>query len=123
MAIRTSNGSSKAVRKGYADLTSKFRATPRYLATIDFGTTHCSVAYLLRPDLAPNPSEEDPNILKLDNNGNKRVPSCILFDMNGMKIAFGYEARELFSTIDSKLRPQHHYFEHVKKNLQHEKVT
>ena len=119
----TSNGCSKAVRKGYADLGCKFRATPRYLATIDFGTTHCSVAYLLRPDLATNPSEDDPNILKLDSQGNKRVPSCILFDMNGKMIAFGKEAREQFSSIESKKRPQYHYFEHVKKSLQHEKVT
>ena len=123
MASFTSNGCSKAVRKGYADLGCKFRATPRYLATIDFGTTHCSVAYLLRPDSAANPGEVDPIILKLDKDGNKRVPSCILFDMNFKMTAFGYEAREEFSTIESKKRSQYHYFEHVKKSLQHEKVT
>ena len=121
--MATSNGCPKAVRKGYADLDCKFRTTPRYLATIDFGTTHCSVAYLIHPDLAPNPSEVDPNLLKLDDAGNKRVPSCILIDPNGKNAAFGYEAREQFASLDSTLRPKYHYFEHVKKSLQHEKVT
>ena len=100
-----------------------FRRTLKYLATIDFGTTHCSVAYLHRPDQAPNPSEVDPTVLKLDNYGNKRVPSCILFDEKGNKMAFGHEARQQFAALDRELRHQHHYFEHVKKNLQYEKVT
>ena len=118
MAVRTFDGGSKADRKGCA----VFRTTPKYLATIDFGTTHCSVAYLLRPDMATNPSEVDPTVLKLDNAGNKRVPSCILFDSNGKKVAFGHEAREQFAALNHELRHQHHYFEHVKKNLQYEKV-
>ena len=119
---RTSNGCPKAKRKPYTDLQSKFRATPRYLATIDFGTTHCSVAYLSRPDLAPNPSEIDPTLLKLDDSGNRRVPSCILFDNNGNKMAVGNSARERFAAMDHELRPRYLYFEHVKKLLQHEKV-
>ena len=96
--------------------------TPRFIITIDFGTTHCSVAYLLRPDLAEKPSEVNPIVLKLDNAGNRRIPSCILFDPDGNKIAFGQEAREQFAALKSELKPQYHYFEHVKKNLQHEKV-
>ena len=118
MTVRTFDGCSKAERKGCA----AFRSTPKYLATIDFGTTHCSVAYLLRPDVATNPSQIDPTVLKLDNAGNKRVPSCILFDSNGKKLAFGHEAREQFAALNYELRHQHHYFEHVKKNLQYEKV-
>ena len=106
----------KADRKGDGD-------TPRFLTTIDFGTTHCSVAYLLRPDLTRNPSEVEPILLKLDNAGSKRIPSCILFDPSGNTIAFGYEAREQFAALDHKERPEHHYFEHVKKHLQHEKVA
>ena len=101
----------------------EFRNTPKFLATIDFGTTHCSVAYLLRPDQAPNPSEVDPTLLKLDNAGNRRVPSCILFDSNGKMKAFGHEARDQFTALERKLKPDHHYFEHVKRHLQHEKVT
>lgn len=121
--MTTSNGCVKAIRKPYSSLESKFRASPRYLATIDFGTTHCSVAYLLRPDLAPNPSEVTPNLLKLDDAGNKRIPSCILFDQKGNKIAVGYAARERFAAMDHKLRPEYFYFEHVKRFLQHEKVS
>ena len=83
--------------------------TPKFVATIDFGTTHCSVAYLIRPDLEPNPSEVDPTILTLDNAGNKRAPSCILFDSSGNKIAFGYEARELYASYKQELRPHFHY--------------
>jgi len=110
------NWCSKADRKHY-------RSTPQFLTTIDFGTTHCSVVYLLRPDLEPNPSEVDPTVLKLDNSGHKRVPTYILFDANGNKMAFGHEARERFAALNHEQRPRHHYFEHVKKNLQHEKVT
>ena len=121
MAIFTSNGCDKAVRKGYTELEFKFRAKPRFIATIDFGTTHCSVAYLNRPDLASKPSEVDPTLLSLDEQGNKRVPSCLLFDMNGKKVAFGYEAREHFTTLKSR-RFEHYYFEHVKRRLQQEKV-
>ena len=52
----------------------------KFVTTIDFGTTNCSAAYLIRPDLARNPSEVEPIVLKLDNSGNRRIPSCILFD-------------------------------------------
>ena len=100
-----------------------FRSTPQFLAIIDFGTTYCSVAYLFRPDVAPNPNELDPILLKLDNAGNKRVPCCILFDPHGKKIAFGSQARKQYAALDHKERPQYHYFEYVKKHLQHKKVT
>ena len=97
--------------------------TSKFVTTIDFGTTNCSVAYLIRPDLARNPSEVEPIVLKLDSSGNRRVPSCILFDPNGKKIAFGYEAREQFADLNRDQRPRHHYFEHVKQHLQNEKVA
>ena len=118
MAVRTysDNGCSKLDRKVY-------RTTPQFITTIDFGTTQCSVAYLLRPDLESNPSEVNPTVLTLDNAGNKRIPSCILFDPCGNKMAFGYEAQEQFAALDHEERPQYYYFEHVKKNLQHNKVT
>ena len=116
MRRMASDGCTKVDRK-------ESRNTPKYLATIDFGTTHCSVAYLLRPDQASKPSEVDPHLLKLDNAGNRRVPSCILFDSNGEKSAFGHEAREQFIAVEHKLRPKYHYFEHVKRHLQHEQVT
>ena len=94
--------------------------TPEFVAAIDFGTTECSVAYRLRPDLAPN---RDPTILPLNSHRDRRVASCILFDPSGKKIAFGYEAREQFAALDNEERPEYHYFEFVKKNLQYEKVN
>ena len=101
--------------------------TPQFLTAIDFGTTHCSVAYLLRPDETSSRNKVDPIVLKLDNAGNKRVPSCILFDNNGNKITFGYEARHQFTSLNreprSKFFQEYHYFEHVKGHLQREKVT
>lgn len=119
---KQSNGCTKAKRRGFTELGCEFRTTPHFLATIDFGTTHCSLAYLIGPDSAPNPSEVDPTLLKLDDAGNKRVPSCILFDIHGKMVAFGHEAREQFAGLDHQLRPHFSYFEHVKKHLQHEKV-
>ena len=96
---------------------------PRFVATIDFGTTHCSVAYLIRPDLQPEPSKLEPIVLSLDNDENKRVSSYILFDSNRKMIAFGQEARDKYASLKREERPKYHYFEHVKKQLQREKVT
>ena len=99
------------------------KVTPQFVSAIDFGTTHCSVAYLIRPDLAANkPSGVEPIVLELDNAGSLRVPNSILFNLNGNKMGFGYEARERFASLKWKLRPLYYYFEHVKKNLQNEKV-
>jgi len=97
--------------------------TPQFVTAIDFGTTHCSVAYLLRPDLTTHRRKVEPIVLKLDYAGNRRVPSCILFDGSGNKIAFGYEAREQFTALNRELRPRHHYLEHVKMHMQHKQVT
>ena len=117
-STQSSKSCSKVDRKDYMDC----EPTPQFVVTIDFGTTHCSVAYLLRPDLEPIPSEVVPTVLKLDNDGNRRVPSCILFDPNGKKIAFGPEARDKYVALNRKLRPCYYYFEHVKKDLQQEEV-
>ena len=120
MATPPSNECSKAGRKSSVD----FReTTPQFLTTIDFGTTHCSVAYLLPPNLEPTPSEVDPTILELDDSGERRIPVYILFDNNGRKVAFGHEARDRYAALKAEIKPRYHYFEQVKKHLQHEKVT
>ena len=120
MATYTSNGCRKAARKGYAY--SNFRAKPSYVATVDFGTTHCSVAYFHYPD-GVSANKVDPTLLQFgDKSGNVREPSCILFDMNGNRVAFGSEARGQYTDLDSELKLQFHYFEHVKMELQHEQV-
>ena len=93
------------------------KTTPRYVATIEFGTTYCSVAYLLRPDLASE--VRPPSLLELDDWRNKRVPNCILFDPSGEKmIAFGYKARDQYACLNPELRLQYNYFEHLMKHLQ-----
>ena len=115
-----SNGTSKAVR--IRDPSVSFRSTPKFLATIDFGTTHCSVTYIVNAHVHDNPSEMDPIILKLDEEGRHRVPSCILFDSNGKKVAFGHKARTIYSGLDHEERPNYTYFEHIKRHLQREEV-
>ena len=99
-----------------------FRSTPKFLATIDFGTTHCSVAYIVNAHVHDNPSEMDPIILMLDVVGRHRVPSCILFDPNGKKVAFGFKARTIYCGMDHEERPNYTYFEHIKRHLQREEV-
>ena len=120
MAKRKENGVSPAKR-----MTNnfKFREKPKNIATIDFGTTHCSVAYKLNADVAPE--KEKPEILKLDESGPLavRVPSCIVFDSEGKRLYFGYQAREHYYRMDHAQRPNCIYFEHIKMKLQHDKVS
>ena len=56
--------------------------TPKlvHVAAIDFGTTHCSVAYLIRPDVELNSSDVEPfvRVLNLDSTDRRRVQICIL---------------------------------------------
>ena len=117
---KTSNGCKKATRLPKSD--ESFRATPNTVVTIDFGTTHCSVSYLTSVNSHPNPRTMDPILLKIDDQGRKRVPSCILFDQFGVKKAFGYQARSVYASVTKSLRPSYAYFEHVKKDFQRDKV-
>lgn len=119
---KLSNGTMKAERVRHPDLCLKFRSKPKFLATIDFGTTHCSVTYLVNADLVTDPTDTlDPTTLKLDDEGRTRVPSCILFDDRGNNIAFGYKARQRYADLKQEDRPRFIYFEHIKKHLQLEK--
>ena len=115
------NGCPRAKRMDHS--IHRFRTKPINIATIDFGTTHCSVTYQLNVDKLANGGEK-PEILTLDDKGdrNVRVPSCILFDQSGHRVAFGYQAREQYYAMDHVLRPEFIYFEHVKMKLHHEKV-
>lgn len=117
----TSNGCRKAERKEFNAV--DFRKCPQHVATIDFGTTHCSMAYLLHADQIANPDEVTPTLVQLDEEGNKRIPNCILFDNTGNCLAIGCDAREQYASMQDALRPDYYYFEHVKKSLQLEKVS
>ena len=99
-----------------------FRDKPRNVATIDFGTTRCSVTYQLNAHLAAG--DEKPEILKIDESGPvaARVPSCILFDKEGIRHLFGYQARTEYYKMRQDLRPDFIYFEQIKMKLQHDEV-
>lgn len=118
--VKTPNGIAKAERRRFADLALRFRGNPEYcVATIDYGTTHCSVNYILYPG---DDSKQTKTILvRLDESKGEvnRVPNCILFNEFGKKIAFGYPAREKFAHgISDVQREKYFYFEHVKKTFQ-----
>ena len=121
MAEVGENGCSKAERLPKSS--SSFRATPHTIVTIDFGTTHCSLSYLYGVNKHPNPLEIEPVLLSLDQQGRKRVPSCILFDEQGKGKSFGYQARDEYATMGKRARTSHAYFEHIKKELKREKVS
>ena len=116
----TNNGCSKAIRVPKKE--EGFRATPSAVATIDFGTTHCSAAFLTLTDEDTESSLTEPILLTLDDQGRKRVPSCILFDSSGVTIAFGYQARSEYAGLGRDQRPHYAFFDHVKKTFVREKV-
>ena len=83
-----------------------FRPASEYLAAIDFGTTYCSVAYILKGSK---------DILKLPLDGPRtRVPNAILIEKkNSTVTAFGYRAQDQFSQL-KKRQDKFIYFERMK---------
>jgi len=116
--VKSPNGTFKAQRRRFADLDRKFRGDPEFcVATIDYGTTHCSVDYTLYPG---DSSKEKRILIRLDEFKDVvRVPNCILFNHYGKKLAFGYQAREKYARLSDEQRKKFFYFEHVKKTFQH----
>lgn len=87
------------------------------VATIDYGTTHCSVEYTLYPG---DNSKEKRLLVRIDEFRKLgRVPNCILFNHYGKLIQFGYEARESYPKLSDVQLKKFFYFEHVKKTFQH----
>ena len=89
-----------------------------YIAAIDFGTTNCSVAYILPGEM----SEKGPVMLPFDGTF-YRVPTAILFDPRGRVKAFGTTARRAYGNLDDDERLEYAFFEQMKMNLQHEQVS
>ena len=89
-----------------------------YIAAIDFGTTNCSVAYILPGEM----SENGPVMLPFDGTF-YRVPTGILFNPLGKVKAFGTTARRAYGNLDDEERLEYAFFEHMKMNLQHEEVS
>ncbi len=65
----------------------------------------------------------NPVLVRLDNEGRKRVPSSILFDRFGERQSFGYPAKEQYTKLANEVRPSCAFFEHVKKEVQRQKVS
>lgn len=91
--------------------------SPDYIAAIDFGTTNCSVAYILPGEMG----EQGPIMLPFDGTV-YRVPTAILFNKEGKVDAFGVTARTLYRGLDGQEKLECAYFEQIKMNLQHEEV-
>ena len=117
MAVRkTSNGCE--VAKRVPRIKSGFRVHSSNIAAIDFGTSNCSLAYTT----AGSETGEDPRMLTL-NNTHYRVPTTILFKPDGTVDSFGYDARSEYLNLNDKERLEYPYFEQIKMNLQHDKVS
>ena len=93
-----------------------FRPVSRYVAAIDFGTTHCSVAYTL-------PGSKD--IFKLPLDGPlRRVPNAILIDREtNTVVAFGYRAQYKFSRLSRREQKRYTHFERMKMILHRTPVS
>ena len=97
------------------------------IAAIDFGTTHCSLAYT---------TESSDNIASLIlNEVFPRVPTAILLYKEGFEIsgnenkgirckvqAFGFNAQTQYQRIRLNDRSKYVYFERMKMRLQHDQV-
>lgn len=111
---KTSNGCKVTRRVQRRD--ARCHQTSECIAAIDFGTTNCSVAYLL-----PGQSEQDPQLLLFDTE--KRIPTAVLFNKEGTVEEFGKAAREACISLNGEKLMERPYFEYIKMNLQHDKVT
>ena len=102
---------------------------PTNVAAIDFGTTHCSLAY------STAASADETSSLKLDDY-HARVPTAILLkkgkerlNSDGTVVAiecsvdsFGYAAQNKYQRLKRGDNRKFLYFERMKMRLQHEKV-
>ena len=83
----------------------------RLVISIDFGSTHCGVAYALtntEPGVTPEV------VGKVYRQKYSKEPTCALFDKKSkVLLLFGFEAREKYVTIvkDKKERAKYLYFE------------
>lgn len=111
----TSNGCSVAKRVSRTN--EGWRQPSPNIAAIDFGTTNCSLAYVL-PGKMP---AHGPNMLPFHGTV-YRVPTAILFNKDGSVKAFGATARKKYRSLQGEELLEHAYFEQIKMNLQHDEV-
>ena len=113
--LKTSNGCPVARRIPRA--VAGCRQPSSCIAAIDFGTTNCSVAYIL-PGETP---EKGPNLLAFQG-AFFRVPTAILFNKDGVVRSFGHIARKNYRNQKVDQMQNCAYFEQIKMNLQHDEV-
>lgn len=113
---KTSNGCPVARRVPRVDARCRQPSLIQNVAAIDFGTTNCSLAYVIGCD-----SDNVPDLLTFTG-GFCRVPTAILFDKKGVVTAFGKTARERYRNLEDKERLQWAYFEQIKMELQRDEV-
>ena len=113
---KTSNGCEVAERVPRKD--AGCRQPSNSIAAIDFGTTNCSLAYILPGEMP----EQGPNMLPFEGTI-YRVPTAILFNKNGAVEAFGVAARRIYRNLDDEERLEYAYFEQIKMDLQHDEVN
>ena len=111
----TSNGCQVAKRVPRKD--AGCRPPSDNIAAIDFGTTNCSVAYILPGEMA----EQGPTIVPFEGTL-YRVPTAVLFNKDGIVEAFGTTARKAYCNLEDEERLEWAYFEQIKMNLQHDEV-
>ena len=112
---KASNHCEVADRVSCSDV--KYFSRSEYIAAIDFGTTNCSLAYILSGKM----SENGPKLLQFDGTV-YRVMSASLFNPEGSMIALGETARTAYKNVGDEERLKHAYFEQIKMDLQHEDV-
>jgi len=93
---------------------------PRNVAAIDFGTTNCSLAYIIA-GRSESSAPKNPNLLSF-NGVFYRVPTAVLFGKDGAVAHFGENAREVYCNQDEEEQLECAYFEQIKMNLQQDEV-
>ena len=89
------------------------------IAAIDFGTTSCSVAYVVR-------GSSSPNLLNLSNGDpftGRRVPNDILISAEGEVVEFGRNAYLKYHSLSSQEKSKLHFFHRIKMTLYYKEVS
>lgn len=112
---KTSNGCT--VAKRVLRTRARCRQPSPNIAAIDFGTTNCSLAYIL----PGSSTDRSPNMLPFHGTI-YRVPTAILFNKDGTVKSFGARARKIYRGLENAQLLEYAYFEHIKMDLQHDEV-
>ena len=116
-SLSPSNGCTAAKRVPRNE--ARCRPPSNCIAAIDFGTSNCSVAYIL-PGETP---EKGPNLLAFQGTATiYRVPTAILFNKDGAVRAFGDPARKIYRNLKVDEMQHYAFFEQIKMDLQHDEV-